>query len=54
MQINSIGINNSYFQKRKLLLINDILLINEQKINDLKQHLKQKIYNEYCSNILHH
>ena len=49
-----IGINNSYFQKRKLLLINDILLINEQKKNDLKQHLKQKIYNEYCSNILHH
>ena len=42
---------NSYFQKRKLLLINDILLVNEQKINDLKQYLKQKIYNEYCSNI---
>ena len=46
-----IGINNNYFQKRKLLLINDILLINEQKINDLKQYLKQKIYNEYYSNI---
>ena len=45
-----IGINN-YFQKKKLLLINDILLINEQKINDLKQYLKQKIYNEYYSNI---
>jgi len=46
-----IAINSSYFQKRKLLLINDILLVNEQKINDLKQYLKQKIYNEYCSNI---
>ena len=45
-----IGINN-YFQKKKLLLINDILLINEQKINDLKQYLKQKIYSEYYSNI---
>ena len=42
---------NNYFQKKKLLLINDILLINEQKINDLKQYLKQKIYNEYYSNI---
>ena len=36
-----IDINNN-FPKRKKLLINDFILINEQKVNDLKRVLKQK------------
>ena len=47
-----IDVNNN-FPKRKKLLINDFLLINEQKINDLKRVLKQKMMNEYYLRLIH-
>lgn len=48
-----IDINNEYFPKRKLLLVNDFLLINNKKVDDLKLFLKQKIINEYYSRLIH-
>ena len=47
-----ININNNS-PKRKKLLINDFLLINEQKVNDLKRLLKQKMMNEYYIGLIH-
>ena len=47
-----IDINNN-FPKRKKLLINDFILINEQKVNDLKRVLKQKMMNEYNLRLIH-
>ena len=41
-----IDINNN-FPKRKKLLINDFILVNEQKVNELKRVLKQQMMNEY-------
>ena len=47
-----IDINNN-FPKRKKLLINDFILINEQKVNELKRVLKQKMMNEYNLRLIH-
>ncbi len=47
-----IDINNN-FPKKKKLLINDFILINEQKVNDLKRVLKQKMMNEYNLRLIH-
>ena len=47
-----IDINNN-FPKRKKLLINDFILVNEQKVNELKRVLKQKMMNEYYLRLIH-
>ena len=47
-----IDVNNN-IPKRKKLLINDFILINEQKVNDLKRVLKQRMMNEYNLRLIH-
>ena len=45
-------IDNNCFQKKRLL-INNFLWINEQKVNDLKQNLKNQLLNEYYFSLIH-
>ena len=47
-----IDINNN-FPKKKKLLINDFILVNEQKVNELKRVLKQQMMNEYYLKLIH-
>ena len=47
------NLNDKNSQKRKLLLMNNFIWINEKKVNDLKQNLKNQLLCEYYCSLIH-
>ena len=50
--IDNIIYNNTY-QQKKMLLMNNFFWINEKRVNDFKQNLKNQLLNEYYFNLIH-
>ena len=47
------NINNNSHQQKKKLLMNNFFWINEKRVNDLKQNLKNQLLNEYYFSLIH-
>ena len=47
------NINRNSYQQKKMLLMNNFFWINEKRVNDLKQNLKNQLLNEYYCSLIH-